>query len=203
MKIQFVYSHLNGLEWLLHHHPKLWDEINDSVKAVNAEKCKTKTSKEKTMKGKMLFSPIDMNSEMKIQFEERGWSEERYTYYVTDDHKITRQVVNLPSADQKLLIEKSGAVPILSYHQTDFVKNRVSVEVQFGKYPFIEFDLFVKHLGFFVGDEIDLGIEIIPTKALQSDMSSGPGYYERTLSHILRQGRGNPSVPLIIIGVEA
>jgi len=202
MKIQFTYSHLNGLEWLLHHHPHLWKEITDSILNVDSEKCKTKTSKEKTMKGKVLYSPIDMNLEMKKEFEERGWGEERYTYYVTDDYKLTRNIVSLPSKDQKRLIEESGATPILSYHQTDFVKDRVSVEVQFGKYPFIEFDLFVKHLGFFVGDEIDLGIEIIPTKALQSDMSSGPGYYERTLSHILRQGRGNPSVPLIIIGVE-
>lgn len=202
MKIQFTYSHLNGLEWLLHHHPKLWEEIKNSIESVDSEKCKTKTSKEKTMKGKVLYSPIDMNSEMKKEFESRGWSEERYTYYVTDDHKLTRHIVNLPSDTQKKYIEESGATPIQSYHQTDFVKNRVSVEVQFGKYPFIEFDLFVKHLGFFIGDNIDLGIEIIPTKALQSQMSSGPGYYERTLSHILRQGRGNPSVPLIIIGVE-
>lgn len=202
MKIQFTYSHLNGFEWLLHHHPKLWDEIKNSIENVDSEKCKTKKSKEKTMKGKVLYSPIDMNSEMKKEFELRGWGEERYTYYVTNDHKITRNIVSLSSTDQKRIIEESGATPILSYHQTDFVKNRVSVEVQFGKYPFIEFDLFVKHLGFFVGDEIDLGIEIIPTKLLQSEMSSGPGYYERTLSHILRQGRGNPSVPLIIIGVE-
>jgi hypothetical protein len=202
MKIKFTYSHLNGFEWLLHHHPQLWEEIKESIENVDSEKCKTKTSKEKTMKGKVLYSPIDMNSEMKKEFERRGWGEERYTYYVTDDHKITRNIVNLPSSEQKRFIEEAGATPILSYHQTDFVKNRVSVEVQFGKYPFIEFDLFVKHLGFFVGDEIDLGIEIIPAKSLQSEMSSGPGYYERTLSHILRQGRGNPSVPLIIIGVE-
>mgnify|MGYP006082354733 CR=1 FL=1 len=202
MKIKFTYSHLNGFEWLLHHHPQLWEEIKESIENVDSEKCKTKTSKEKTMRGKVLYSPIDMNSEMKKEFEIRGWGEERYTYYVTDDHKITRNIVNLPSSDQKRIIEESGAIPILSYHQTDFVKNRVSVEVQFGKYPFIEFDLFVKHLGFFVGDEIDLGIEIIPAKSLQSEMSSGPGYYERTLSHILRQGRGNPSVPLIIIGIE-
>lgn len=202
MKIQFTYSHLNGLEWILHHHPNLWKEIKDSIKNVNSTNCKTKTSKEQTMKGKILYSPIDMNSEMKKEFVKRGWGEERYQYYVTNDEKVTRSIVNLPSNEQKKIIKKSGAVPILSYHQTDFVKNRVSVEVQFGKYPFIEFDLFVKHLGFFVGDEIDLGIEIIPTKVLQSNMSSGPGYYERTLSHILRQGRGNPSVPLIIIGVE-
>lgn len=202
MKIQFTYSHLNGLEWLLHHHPDLWTEINDSIFNVDCEACKTKKSKEKTKTGKVLYSPIDMNKMVKREFEKRGWGEERYTYYVTDDYKITRSIVSLPSNEQKRIIEESGAVPILSYHQTDFVKDRVSVEVQFGKYPFIEFDLFVKHLGFFVGDEIDLGIEIIPTKALQNSMSSGPGYYERTLAHILRQGRGTPSVPLIIIGVE-
>ena len=142
MKIQFTYSHLNGLEWLLHHHPQLWEEIKESIENVNSDECMTKTSKEKTMEGKVLYSPIDMNLEIKKEFEARGWKEERYTYYVTDDSKLTKKIVNLPSDDQKRLIEESGATPILSYHQTDFVKNRVSVEVQFGKYTFIEFDLF-------------------------------------------------------------
>lgn len=203
MKVQFTYSHLNGLEWLLHHHPKLWDEIKASINSTDAKKCKTKVSKEQTMKGKLLYSPIEMNKLMKNEFEKRGWSQQRYSYYVTNDPKLTRKIVNLPSEEQKKLIEDAGETPIYSFHQTDFVKDRVSIEVQLAKYSFIEFDLFVKHLGFFIGDNIDLGIEIIPTKSLQSEMSSGPGYYERTLSHILRQGRGNPSVPLIIIGVDA
>lgn len=202
MTVKFMYSHLNGYEWLNHHHPALWAEIIEAIGEVDAEACKIKQSKEKTMIDKMLYSPIEMNRNLKLQFEQRGWKEERYAYYVTDDYKITRQVVNLPSTEQKRIIEEAGLTATPSYHQTDFVKNRVSVEVQFGKYPFIEFDLFVKHLGFFIGDGIDLGIEIIPTKSLQACMSSGPGYYERTLTHILRQGRGNPSVPLIIIGVE-
>ena len=47
MKIQFTYSHLNGFEWLLHHHPQLWEEIKESIEKVDSEKCKTKTSKEK------------------------------------------------------------------------------------------------------------------------------------------------------------
>ena len=33
----------------------------------------------------------------------------------------------------------------MSYNQTDFVKDRVAVEVQFGKYAFVAHDLFVKH----------------------------------------------------------
>ena len=58
-----------------------------------------------------------------------------------------------PSEDeQKQAIEKAGHTPIMSYNQTDFVKDRVAVEVQFGKYAFVAHDLFVKHLSFYVSD---------------------------------------------------
>ncbi len=43
-----------------------------------------------------------------------------------------------------------------------------NLEVQFGKYSFVAYDLFVKHLDFYVGDKIDVGIEILPMKSLQS-----------------------------------
>ncbi|MDR1972547.1 MAG: hypothetical protein LBQ46_11580 [Treponema sp.] len=86
--------------------------------------------------------------------------------------------------------------------QTDFVKNRVAIEVQFGKYSFVAYDLFVKHLAFYIGDHIDVGIEILPMKTLQSQMSSGPSYYEGELYNVVRQGRGVPAVPLVIIGIE-
>ncbi len=32
-------------------------------------------------------------------------------------------------------------------------------------------------------------------------MSSGIGYYERELYNVLRQGRGVPAVPLVLVGV--
>jgi hypothetical protein len=32
-------------------------------------------------------------------------------------------------------------------------------------------------------------------------MSSGPGYYEGELYNLIRQGRGVPAVPLIMIGI--
>jgi len=62
----------------------------------------------------------------------------------------------------------------------------VAIEVQFGKYAFVAYDLFVKHLAFFVRDQIDVGIEILAMKSLQSKMSSGPGYYEGELYNIIR-----------------
>lgn len=83
-----------------------------------------------------------------------------------------------------------------------FLKDRVAVEVQFGKYSFVAYDLFVKHLAFYVGDRIDVGIEILPMKSLQSQKSSGVAYYESEIYNVLRQGRGVPAVPLVLIGVE-
>jgi len=91
--------------------------------------------------------------------------------------------------------------PIFSFNQTDFVKQRIHIEVQFGKYAFVAYDLFVKHVAFFVGRKIDVGIEILPMKELQTLMSSGVPYYEAELYNLLRQGRASPAVPLVLIGI--
>ena len=123
------------------------------------------------------------------------------TFWVTDDHRLLRSIHGLPEAEQRRQIEDSGRTPIQSYNQTDFVRDRVAVEVQFGKYAFVAHDLFVKHLSFFVSDVIDTGIEILPMKELEQQMSSGVPYYERDLLNVLRQGRGVPAVPLVLVGV--
>ena len=81
------------------------------------------------------------------------------------------------------------------------MKERVSIEVQFGKYSFVAHDLFVKHMSFWKANEIDLGIEILPMKVLEREMSSGVPYYERDLLNLLRQGRNTPAVPLVLVGI--
>jgi len=108
----------------------------------------------------------------------------------------------MPPEEQKQEIEEAGETPIYSYNQTDYVKDRVAIEVQFGKYSFVAYDLFVKHLAFYVGDQIDVGVEILPMKSLQAEMSSGVAYYEGEFYNVVRQGRGVPAVPLILIGIE-
>jgi hypothetical protein len=95
--------------------------------------------------------------------------------------------------------ESTNETAISSYSQTDFIKNRIAINIQFGD---VAYDLFVKHLAFYIGDQIDVGIEILPMKTLQSQMSTGPSYYEGELYNIVRQGRGVPAVPLVVIGIE-
>lgn len=201
MKVAAMYSHLNGHEWMLVHERGLWREIEEAIGAIDAHRLKTKISKEKGMVGAAVFSPKEINREFARLFNARGWGESRTSYWVTDDYQLIRRTLHLEEADQKREIETAGKRPIYSYNQTDFVKQRVAVEVQFGKYSFIAYDLFVKHLAFYVGDKIDVGVEILPMKDMQSQMSSGPGYYEGALYDLARQGRGVPSVPLVLVGV--
>lgn len=201
MKIAAQYSHQNGFEFLHFHHPNLWEEIVDAINAVDATKCKTKVSKEKTMMGKSLYSPPAMNKLFEKEFVSRTWSSRRVNYWVTDEAQLIRKTLTLEPKEQKKLILEAGRPAYASHNQTDFVKNRCAVEVQFGKYFSVAYDLFVKHLAFYVGDVIDVGIEIVPMKLLHDEMSSGVPWYEGELYNLIREGRGVPAVPLVLIGV--
>lgn len=203
MKIARTYSHLNGLEFLEARHPALWGEIKNVIASVDASKCRTKVSKEKTKAGKLLYSPKDLNAQYDAAFEKLKWKEARASYYVCEDAAINRRIIGLPAAEQKKEILANGLRALGSYNQTDFVKQKVAVEVQFGKYAFVAYDMFVKHLAFYVAEVIDVGVEIVPMKTLQDQMSSGPAYYEGELYNLIREGRGVPPVPLVLIGIEA
>jgi hypothetical protein len=201
MKIVETYSHQNGLEYLIVHQPDLWREVQKVIREVDASTCLTKVSKESRMMGQLKYSPKDMNKQFMNLLAKQGWQENRVSYWVTRNVKIIRRTLAKTPDEQKQEIEEAGETPIYSYNQTDFVKNRVALEVQFGKYSFVAYDLFVKHLAFYVQDEIDVGIEILAMKSLQQNMSSGPGYYEGELYNVIRNGRNVPAVPLVMIGV--
>lgn len=201
MRIVTKYSHMNGEEFLLVRRKKQWKEVQDVIASVDAEACRTKVSQEKTKKGQLLFAPKDLNKAFKSEFEKYEWKQERRGFWVTQDEQLLRDTLSMPPSDQKKAIEDAGHEPISSYNQTDFVKSRIAVEVQFGKYAFVAHDLFVKHLSFFASGIVDVGIEILPMKEMEVHMSSGVPYFERDLLNLLRQGRGVPAVPLVLIGV--
>ena len=201
MRVVERYSHLNGEEYLLVHRPQLWQNVIDVIESVDASACKNKVSQEKKSKGRMLYSPKSMNRAIAAGLIGHGWKATRQPFFVTSDAQVLRQVYSLDADAQRAAISKAGLEPIRSYNETDFVKDRIAVEVQFGKYAFVAHDLFVKHMAFFVSDLIDVGIEVVPMKELQVNMSSGIAYFERDLLNIIRQGRGVPAVPLVLLGV--
>lgn len=202
MKISEIYSHLNGKEYILVHKKTLWKELEEVISLVDGEKYKTKVSKDKTRRGKILYDQKEINKEFKKLFNKRQWKESRVDYWVTKSEKLIRKTLTMPENEQKKVIESSEEMPFKSFNQTDFIKDRIAVEVQFGKYSFVAYDLFVKHLSFYVSDKIDVGIEILPMKSLQKNMDTGIAYYESELYNVVRQGRGVPAVPIVLIGVE-
>ena len=133
MKIVEKYSHLNGLEFLLVHKQKVWNEIVNVIKNLDSEKCKTKISKEKRMKGKALYSPIELNKNFKKLLSGKGWEESRVSYWVTKNEKLIRKTLTMKVEEQKKEIESCGEQAIFSYNQTDFVKDRIAIEIQIGR----------------------------------------------------------------------
>lgn len=207
MKIVEQYSHLNGYEFLKVHNENLIKDVLDTVAAVDAEACKTKVSKEKTMRGKKLYNPDDLNKVFARELNTRGWEERRHHYCAVTDRVLLNDIVGMEYAKQKEYLEKHGHVVNKSYKQVDFVKQKAAIEVQFGKYAFVAYDLFVKHLLFYTDSVIDVGIEILPMKSMARDpdggrsLSTGIAYFEGEVYNVLRHGRGSPPVPLWIVGI--
>ncbi len=187
MRIVETHSHFNGLEHLLVHKPQLWQEIKDVIQEVGENTSKTTVSKERSTNGLFQYNPVEMNKAFKRFFEDKNWTE---------------IWVAMAPPHQRDEIEQASSSAIFDDNQTNFVKDRVAIETRFGECSFVGYDLFVKHLAFYMGDKIDVGIEILPMKRLQSQMSSGVSDYEGELYNVVRQGRGAPAVPLVIVGIE-
>lgn len=180
MKVIYEYSHLGGSEILKVHYSACDAEIYDVITNVKANK--VKISQEKTKKGKNLYSPIDMNSQFFEYFSERGYHELRDSYTIA----IPNSTISIPGA----------------YKQIDFVKGNLLVEVQFGKYAFMFYDL-AKFQYFFNENKCDVGVEIVPCHGLHKQMSSGVSYGEQLVYDIERLKRHFPAVPVKVILIDA
>lgn len=202
MQIRYQHSHLNGLEHLQVHNPEVVEMVEDVISNVDAQKAKKKVSKEKNRKGVVLYQPSLLNKEFKDLFNKYGWDQHFTDYYATPDEELARKTMFLPKEQQRKVIMQANKTPYHRRNQTDFMNKRVAIEVQFGKYSFVAYDIFVKHMAFYVADQIDVGVEILPTNNMLKDMSSGPANYEGEIYNLYRQGRSTPAVPLWILGIE-
>ena len=202
MKIANIYSHLNGYEFMIVHKPELWQELTTSLNSVNANDY-TKISKAKPSFGHTFYDQKALNNAIKDILTPLGWNEVRTPYYVSSDINTLREISGVRDKDiQKQIIENNGFEPMKTFNQVDFVKDRVAIEVQFGKYFSVAYDLHVKHTFFFLRNDIDVGIEIIPTRAMCRKMDTGVAWFENEVANVVREGRSNPTVPLIMIGIE-
>jgi hypothetical protein len=117
------------------------------------------------MPGRVLFSPSLLNKAFKREFDKRSWQVRRVfceypTQYYTKGYR-------------------AKAMDAGAFREMDFVKEKLGIEVQFGKYAFMVYNVCAKmtifsNLGF-----IDAGIEIVPIKRFADEMSTGVSYFEQ------------------------
>jgi Restriction endonuclease BglII len=187
MTILGKYSFANGQEQVVRKYPALFKQIEEAVKSVDASKCLVKESKEKTMMGKLLYSPAALNREFEKYLYPRGWKHAKEQCQYSPDY-----YVNGYQPEEK---------KVYPYRDMDFVKDKLGVEVQFGKYSFMVYNVCAKMTIFRNLGHIDTGIEIVPIKELAAQMSTGVSYFEQFVWDLEKRGVSNIDVPALIIGI--
>ena len=111
-----MYSFKNGEKEVAKHYPDLMVEVNAVIKSVDSNKYKTKVSEEKTMAGRLLYSPSALNIAFKEAFGKIG------------DWKAIRVPCTYPTThylkDYKIRSKNRGA-----FREMDFVKKKLGIEV--------------------------------------------------------------------------
>lgn len=183
MKVINTYSFKGGEKFLQTKHPKELDEVFEAIKALDATLCLTKESKEKTKKGQVLFSPVDMNNYLKLVFHQKGWTEK------SKDGK------------KRKFAEPRHAFGKGRFREMDGIKNKVGLEIQFGKYAFMGYDIFSKMIIFKNLKYIECGVEIVPSVELVRQMSTGVSSFEQLLVDFENRGESNIDIPVYVLSI--
>ena len=188
MIIAGKYSFNNGAKVLSKKYPLLLEQIEEIIRYVNASACKIKKSKEKTMQGKLLYSPAALNKAFKKHFIQKNWASKKVLCdYPTEFYEKGYQYKPL----------NSGA-----FREMDFLKEDLGIEVQFGKYAFMVYNVCAKmtifrNLGF-----INAGVEIVPVKSFADEMSTEVSYFEQFVWDLEKRGVSNLDIPVLILGID-
>lgn len=185
-----IYSFNDGKEAVELTYRNELNEVYSAIEAVDASLYKTKVSKEKTMLDRLLFRPSELNKAFKRELSVRGWQ---------TGTRLSCDYAN----DFYTPAYTPPSVPQNAYREIDFVKNRLGVEVQFGKYAFMVYNVCAKMTIFHNENIIDVGIEIVPLKQLAAEMSTGVSYFEQFVWDLEHRGVSNIDIPVLILGIAA
>ena len=168
MKIVAKYDFNGGKKFVEENYKEELQEIIQVINLIDASLYKTKESVEKTMMGQMLFSPAELNKAFKKEFEKFNWSH----------HKVECAYEFGEFLEDYIPAKESKVKP---FRDMDFLKpnKKIGVEVQFGKYAFMVYNVCAKMTIFKKLGIINAGIEIVPVKNFADEMSTGVSYFEQ------------------------
>jgi hypothetical protein len=189
MKIVGMYSLKRGPEIIEANYANELGEIKSIITSIDSNSHLTKVSKEKTMMSRLLYDPRSLNRAYRIEFAARNWSRQR----VYCDYSGLEYLPDYTPSSQF-----RGA-----FREMDFVKNRLGVEVQFGKYAFMVYNVCAKMTIFNKLNVIDVGVEIVPVKDLADGMSTGISYFEQFAWDLKTRTEADIDIPVLVLGITS
>jgi hypothetical protein len=182
MIIKDIYSFKGGLEYLEENHKDELKDIYDAVESMNIYNIFSKLSKERN-KPPIIFSPRVMNKELGDFLFRNGWLKEN------KKNKKGYEEPKIYFADRE-------------FRAMDGIKNKVGLEIQIGKYSFMAYDIFCKMPIFHKKGLIECGIELVMSKKMLKDVSSGIGSFDQIVMDIKARGESDIDIPVVILGFE-
>ncbi|MBI1900773.1 MAG: hypothetical protein HYS13_06640 [Planctomycetia bacterium] len=124
----------------------------------------------------LLFHPPSLNSCIKEYLHPRGWTQ--------------------PASGSRRINLGKGA-----FREMDGIKNKVGLEIQFGKYAFMGYDIFAKMVIFAKRKLIHCGIEVVAMPELVRDMSTGVSSFNQIVMDMGERGEADLDIPTLVIGI--
>jgi len=159
--------------------------------------------------GELAESSLDMFSGAK------AWHRLTKGYTSHDDQACPAQLVKKGrdyfAVDS--VIADGELVPYLvkdfvGFREIDFIYShtpddkKVGIEVQFGKYAFMVYNVCAKMKIFQKAGLINYGIEIVPSKNMQKFMSTGVSFFEQFVWDLENRGAFQEDVPVVVLSIE-
>lgn len=101
----------------------------------------------------------------------------------------------------KTIVPETGATHT-RFREMDKIKNQVGVEIQFGKYAFMVYNVSAKMTIFAKQGIIDCGVEVIPMLSMAREMSTGVSYFEQMKTDLEYRGESDIDIPVLILGID-
>lgn len=183
MRIAQSYSHKGGEAFIAKYHAKELKEIGDAIANIDAIASLSKKSDEKT-KENLLFSPVSLNDYLKNYLCNLGWTEKA-------------PGTGKGFKEPRISMGDSG-----EFREMDGIKNKVGLEIQFGKYAFMGYDILSKMPIFAKRGLIECGIELVAMPSIVKNMSTGVSSFNQIVADLKERGHADLDIPTLIIGID-
>lgn len=135
----------------------------------------------------------------KVKVRKRGKGSARF--FPVDQKQLNKDIeASMTGWEIRPLVVKGGGSGPVTNIRSDFKKDRIQVEVQFGNMARWYTDVFKFQLAY-SRDHIDVGILVVPTQKLANLIDENVASFER-VSRELPWAKMSLTLPILVIGVE-